>query len=191
MNDAGLAVAVLEVFQVKAGAKKLDRAGDPYAMCYRRILEECTNITEARQALETMHRTTTTNLVLADKEGVAVFEVSPQRVVQRHGDNGTLACTNHFCTEPLKPRVAINPSRSFERLRELETIGRTPSPLDLPALHMSLRAVCNRDETLQSMIFEPCALRLHLAIGSCPAAAGPMKTLELAPLFAEHLPTAP
>ena len=37
--------------------------------------------------------------------------------------------------------------------------------------------------TLQTMIFEPAELKLHLAIGACPTSALPMKTLELAPLL--------
>lgn len=184
MNDAGLSLAVLEVFQIKSGSKKLDRAGDPYALCYRRILEECTSIEQARQALEQMHRTTTTNLVLADRDGVAVFEVSPQRIVVRHGASGTTVCTNHYCTEPLRPRVPINPAHSFERFRTLEAVGRGSPVLDLPALQASLSAVSNRKETMQSMIFEPCRLRLHLAIGACPSADQEMKTLDLAPLLA-------
>jgi len=36
---------------------------------------------------------------------------------------------------------------------------------------------------VQSMIFEPEPLILHLAMGSCPSSALPMKTLELQPLF--------
>jgi hypothetical protein len=38
--------------------------------------------------------------------------------------------------------------------------------------------------TVQTMIFEPAALKLHLAIGSCPSSALPLKLLELGPLFA-------
>ena len=37
--------------------------------------------------------------------------------------------------------------------------------------------------TVQSMIFEPEPLILHLAMGSCPSSALPMKKLELQPLF--------
>jgi isopenicillin-N N-acyltransferase like protein len=37
--------------------------------------------------------------------------------------------------------------------------------------------------TVQTMVFEPAALKLHLAIGSCPSSALPMKLLELKPLF--------
>jgi hypothetical protein len=37
--------------------------------------------------------------------------------------------------------------------------------------------------TIQTMIFEPASLTLHLAIGSCPTTKLPLKTLELAALF--------
>ena len=37
--------------------------------------------------------------------------------------------------------------------------------------------------TLQTMIFEPAALKLHLAIGECPSSALPLKELDLKPLF--------
>ena len=36
---------------------------------------------------------------------------------------------------------------------------------------------------MQTMIFEPATLRLHLSIGICPSTAGEMKLLELAPLL--------
>ena len=189
MNDAGLAVAVLEVFQVKAGLKKLDRNGVPYALCYRRILEECTTIAEARALLEQMHRTTITNLVLADRQGVAVFEVCPERVVQRGPSGGECICTNHYCSGQLRPLLPINVSRSFERYEILQhrqsawLPSRLDYRLDVADLHRALHAACDPTETLQTMIFEPATLQLHLAIGTCPASAGEMRTLELAPLF--------
>jgi hypothetical protein len=37
--------------------------------------------------------------------------------------------------------------------------------------------------TVQTMIFEPAELKLHLAIGSCPSSALPMKIVELKPLL--------
>jgi hypothetical protein len=37
--------------------------------------------------------------------------------------------------------------------------------------------------TLQMVVFEPAALRLHVALGPTAQAKGPLKTLELRPLF--------
>jgi hypothetical protein len=183
MNDAGLAVAVLEVFQVQAGWKKLDRGGLPYALCYRRILEECTTIAKARALLESMHRATITNLVLADRQGVAVFEVCPERVVQRGPSGGECICTNHYCSAQLRPLLPLNICRSFERYDILQHARPAVDQFDVADLHRALHAACDPKETLQTMIFEPATLRLHLAVGTCPASAGEMRTLELAPLL--------
>ncbi len=38
-------------------------------------------------------------------------------------------------------------------------------------------------DTFQTMIFEPAALKLHLAIGSCPSSALPLEELDLKPLL--------
>ena len=43
--------------------------------------------------------------------------------------------------------------------------------------------------TVQTMIFEPGPLRLHLAIGACPASALPLKPLDLAELFRPARPS--
>jgi hypothetical protein len=47
-----------------------------------------------------------------------------------------------------------------------------------------LDAVHQGKDTLQSMIFEPAALRLHLALGDCPTTVQPYHVLELRELFA-------
>ena len=117
MNDAGLTVAILESFQAHFGVKRFDRYGTPYALCYRRLLEECATVDEAIALLATMHRASMTNLVLADKKTIAVAEVTPERIVVRGPDHGCCVCTNHYCTEKLKPIVPLNVSHSFQRLR--------------------------------------------------------------------------
>ena len=183
INDAGLSLAILEVFQVKWGKRWFDASGTPYALCYRRILEECSTIAEAKTLLEKMKRTTTTNLVLADRQGVAVFEVTPDFVIVRRPREGTVVCTNHFCSKELSPCAPINYFHTFERFHLLSRDCQRQGKLTPADLHRSLHAVCVTEETLQTMVFEPGALRLHLAIGTCPSSAGEMKVLNLGPLF--------
>ena len=43
MNDAGLALAVHEVFVARDGGSLFNPKGEPYTFCFRRILEECTH----------------------------------------------------------------------------------------------------------------------------------------------------
>jgi hypothetical protein len=183
INDAGLSVAILEVFQVQFPKKWFDSSGTPYALCYRRLLEQCSTIHQACALLKKMKRTSTTNLVVADRKGVAVFEVTPEYVVVRRAEKGVCVCTNHFCAESLRPLVTFNFFRTNDRYQILTRDCSCQKQIGVAGLHRSMHAVCETDETLQTMVFEPAVLRLHLAIGTCPSSAAEMKVLELVPLF--------
>ena len=184
INDAGLAVAVLEVPQTKVAEKQFDINGLTYGLCHRRLLEECSTIAEAHEALSKMKRTALSNLAVADRTGVAVFEISPQRVVIRKGVNGTTVCTNHFLSEELRSRVAMNFCRTFDRFAAMEKVSNMKKNLGVADLHLAMH-VAQEPDTMQTMIFEPSTLRLHLAIGSIPASQDTLRVLDLEPLFRE------
>jgi len=46
-------------------------------------------------------------------------------------------------------------------------------------VHQVMNAASAGDWTLQTMIFEPSALRLHVALGKGPTSALPLKELDL------------
>ncbi len=183
MNDAGLALSILEVFQVKVGRKRYDGDGTPYALCYRRLLEECSTIDEAVALLEGMERTSITNLAVADRTGIAVLEVTPRQVIVRRPCQGVCICTNHFCTDPLRPFVQLNVYKTFNRFEKLQRAARAQEQFGPADLQCALHDARMGKSTMQTMVFEPAALRLHLAIGACPSTAADMKLLELGPLF--------
>ena len=74
-------------------------------------------------------------------------------------------------------------NRSFERYATLAEVATTKEKVDVPALGKKLDAANLGTLTLQTMIFEPATLRLHLAIGTIPASKGPLRKLELAELL--------
>src|SRR5207237_1414417 len=122
MNEAGLALGVLEVFDIKVGERHFDARGIPYGLCLRRVLEKARTIDEAKKVLEGMRRTTTINVAIADRREVAVLEVSPGRVVKRQGPRGVCVTTNHFCCKEFKPEIPLNIDQSFERFSSLEKV---------------------------------------------------------------------
>ncbi|HMO35900.1 MAG TPA: C45 family autoproteolytic acyltransferase/hydrolase [Gemmatales bacterium] len=84
MNDAGLAIASLETTGTNpAGGPAYDETGVPFLLNYRRILEECSSVEEAYALLSRLKRTTTQHLAVCDKNGGAIFEYSPTKVVRR------------------------------------------------------------------------------------------------------------
>jgi hypothetical protein len=183
MNDAGLCVAVLEVYDAKEGEPHFNPKGIPYALCNRRLLEECSTIAEAKKLLESMPRTTLLNLAVADRTSTAVFEVTPKQVVLRPSVRGVCTCTNHFCSEEVKPEKAAALFHSDERLDILDKARGAKGKLGVEDVHKYLHAVNQGELTLQTMIFDPVNLRLHLAFGKMPSSGGELRTIDLAPLF--------
>ncbi len=184
INDAGLAVAVHEVYRSRDDSPMFDRGGVPYTLCFRRILEECSTVEEAAKLLRSVRRTTKLNLALCDRRGGAVLEMTPESVVLRRGVEGITACTNHFRSDTL----AVN--RSCRRYEKLIAAREMP-PLGVADVAAKLHEVNQGRLTLHTMIFEPSALRLHLAFGKCPSSALPTVALDLAPLLGVEPPAQP
>jgi isopenicillin-N N-acyltransferase like protein len=178
MNDAGLSLAVHEVFLSKDGSLVFspNLKGVPYTFLFRRILEECATVEEAEKLLRGAERTTLLNLLVCDRKHAVVFELTPRTVAVRRPENGVLACTNHFRT----PELAVF---KFDRRYPVLAQSADELPLGVEDIHRKLHAVNKGRLTVQTMIFEPDPLILHLAAGSCPSTALPLKKIELAPLF--------
>jgi hypothetical protein len=188
MNEAGLALAVLEVPQAPLFTRRLDRGGTPYAVCFRRLLEECATVEEARDLLATMRRTTFFHLALVDKQRTAILEVTTRHVRERRAVRGACLATNHFCSDELRPLCTINFYQTKQRLEALRRAEAACERFGVAELHEALHEANQGGATLQTMVFEPEALRLHLAIGDCPASAGPLRALELGELFGSPAP---
>ena len=171
------------MYDAKDGEPHFDPKGVPYALCNRRLLEECTTIAEAKKLLESMPRTSLLNLAVADRTGTAVFEVTPRHVAMRSAENGVCTCTNHFCTEAVRPTEPIDLFNSGTRLETLDKVRAGKAKLGVEDLHKQLHAVNQGDETLQTMVFDTKNLRLYLAFGKRPSSAGELRELDLAPLF--------
>jgi hypothetical protein len=135
-------------------------------------------VAEAETLLRAAQRTTLLNLSVCDPQNDAVFEITPNSVAVRHSSGGILACTNHFRT----PELAVPLLKFCSRYQKLVQ-ARKADELDLSDVAKKLDEVSMRGLTVQTMIFEPATLKLHLAIGSCPSSALPLKTLDLKPLF--------
>jgi len=176
MNDAGLALATHEAFFSRDEAPMFNPKGVPYTFLLRRILEECATVEEAVALLKSAERTTLFSLALADRTHCGVAEVTPKSVVLRPSQEGLCACVNQFRSRTLAT------FRFSPRYNKLMQAGQLPE-IGLDDVAKKLHEVHQGWMTLQTMIFEPGPLRLHLAIGSCPSSALPLKRLDLAPLL--------
>lgn len=186
MNEAGLAIASLETTGApKEAGPAYDPQGVPFLLNYRRILEECNTVDEAFQMLSQLKRTTSQHLAVCDKNGGAIFEYTPTKVIRRNPDHGTCRCTNHFISNDLKLAVPKNMFTTLDRLASLNHCCEGNHPIGIGEVKTYLNKVHQNDMTLQSMIFEPAALRMHLAIGTGkePSSGQEYRVLEMRDLI--------
>jgi isopenicillin-N N-acyltransferase like protein len=176
MNDAGLSLAVHEAFFARDGAAMFNPKGMPYTFCFRRILEECSTVEEAEKLLRSTERTTLFSLAVCDRKHCVVLESTPKTVADRHASGGILACTNFFRTDELSVFLSCNRYKKLLLAKKLDQ-------LDVSDVAKKMDEVNMGGLTAQTMIFEPATQTLHLAIGSTPSSALPLKKLDLKPLF--------
>jgi len=182
MNEAGLALASHEVFGVP-GPRRYNPCGVPFTLVYRRVLEECTRAAEVAEFLRGLERTTSTLLALCDRDGGRALEVTPDHVLDHPQDGDAITCTNHYRSPELARKKPPRNFRTGERLLTLTGLAAargTFTPADLTA---TLHAVHQGDLTVQTIIFEPAALAVHVGFGSPPTTARPPVRLELKPLW--------
>jgi len=181
MNDAGLAVTINEISIKKSkDHPKFNWKGTPLLLAFRRVLEECTTVSEAEKLLREIPRTTTCCLTICDKSGGRVFEITPTNLEVRVADNGVCCCTNHFRTDKL---CVDDKCWRYDKLSPLQ--AKDGAKLSVNDVFAKLDEVSQGKHTLQSMIFEPAQRVLNLAYGEGPATKLKLHKLELGKLFDE------
>jgi hypothetical protein len=176
MNDTGLCVATLDVYDSADESPHYEPKGVPMMLTFRRILEECATVAEAEKLLHQTQATTQANLAVCDRERGAVFEITPKQVAHRDAEAGLLPCTNHFRTENL------GWSHRCRRYTILSQAQEKPR-LDVADLQRYLHRANQGETTLQTMVFQPREMVLHLSLGNPPSSGNPLHRLELRELL--------
>jgi len=181
MNEKGLAVAMLDAREQKDGAANFNPAGIPTLLLIRRVLEECGSVEDAARLIRSAERAAPLNLAVCDRKRGAVIEITPRTVALRDSIDGIAICTNHFRSAELAT------SKECWRYESLEK-SITGDKLSIAGIAKRLDDVNQGELTLQTMIFEPATLKLHLAFGDPPATKKAMSEVELSHLFNEAVP---
>ncbi len=169
MNAKGLCAANMEVPRGLRAA-----SGMPCMFLYRTVMEQCSTVDEAIDLLKQSSRHTANNLMLLDAGGRrAVAELTPDKVVVRQvSDDKPLVATNH-------QRGAD--SSTTGRCRRYDALNRLSAArwgaIDVSEVERMLNAA-SASLTIQSMVFEPTTLKVHLSTG-VKAAGGPFHELDL------------
>jgi isopenicillin-N N-acyltransferase like protein len=176
MNDAGLAVALLDASSTKDESPAFNPFGTPTHLAIRRVLEECATVDEAVKLLRSQERAASTNVAMCDTQRSVVLEVTPKSVVVRPPEDDVCICTNHFRTAELSE---FTQCRRYDTLKDSATLEQ----YRISDIAQRMHAVNLGENTMQTMVFEPASLKLHVALGKGPATRLPLQTLDLSELF--------
>lgn len=176
MNDAGLTVAVMNVFQEKRHAQAM-----PYVLFFRQLLEECSTTAEVVERAQAGCCNVSNNLMVCDAEGdAALLEISPARVEVRRPKDGLVLSTNHFRSQALGKPVKL--CYRYPILKAL--LEGREGEIDLGRAIGALRAVAIWPINLQSFVLLPARREVHVAMGRVPACFGRYVPIDLAREFA-------
>jgi hypothetical protein len=173
LNEKGLAVGAT------AGTTGLgyNPNGLSSMILFRRVLEEASTTAEAEKILKDAKVTVATTLMVLDaKGGNLLAECSPQKIIFRRPEKGTLHATNHFVSPELFQKV------DCPRFKWLDENFKGHGGIDEEFMKKSLAAAAP-SINLQSMIFYPARRSLLLATGTLPAAKGTFIPLDSGVLF--------
>lgn len=191
MNESGLSAAVMVVHS-DTGVK----AGTPFGLLFREILEKKTKVEEVGQRLKQSDITVTNNLMVCDARGKArVYELFPGEkgsadprkacaVPRLPTKNGLLYSTNHFNAEARKEkRLSVVYLSSQQRMNTLKKVVTEGKEVTLETVKESLEKTAPKTANVQSMVFLPAKKEIYVAFGAKPAAKRPFVRVPSSVLF--------
>lgn len=173
MNDSGLALGSQSVGIPRDGSPRFSPVGVASAVAGRRLMENCGDVAAARKWLAENRLVRSVSIAACDPKQQTVFEITTQRLFTRNEDDGFSCATNHFRTSELAQENECWRYSRLDAARKLKTVS-VKEVADL------MKAVNQGDMTVHTMIFEPAALRIHLAMGAGPATDRPLAEINLA-----------
>jgi isopenicillin-N N-acyltransferase like protein len=177
MNQDGLTLGANTASKSADGAPAFNPDGMPYSVAAREVMETCGSVDDFDRWIRGHSRTGRGLLLACDQKRQRVYEITTKNIGAREPDQGLVYCTNHY---RLAPMALPNPKcRRYETLETSHNIAQ----IGVGDVARLLHAVNQGTHTIQTMVFEPAILVLHLSIGPGPTSAKPLKRLDLKPLL--------
>ena len=117
--------------------------------------------------------------MLCGRDGGRVLEVTPDHVIEQPTDRDAITCTNHYRSPELARPKPPRKFRTGERLDTLTGLAAGEHTFAFADLTAALHAVHQDDLTIQTMIFEPAAMAVHVGFGPPPTTARPPVRIDL------------
>ena len=177
MNEDGLTLGANTARKSADGAPSFNPAGLPYSVAAREVMETCGSVDNFDRWIRghSRHRPRASPGLRPEATRRLRTDDHTPRSAQAGGRPGLLHESLPAC-----PMAFPNPK--CPRYETLAT-SRNIKQLGVADVARLLHAVNQGSHTIQTMVFEPAKLVLHLNIGSGPTSAKPLHQLVLKPLL--------
>lgn len=183
INEDGLVFGQNDVGQASDNSRSVELGNTPTAVIARRVLEECGTVAEAEKLLRSIKPAGRSIFFACDREGGAIFEVTPNTVVVRREPGGVCPATNQFESKELAVATHCKRAAILAHARDIKTF-------DIAEVAKIMHQVHQGKRTAHTVVFEPRTLTMHLAFGDGDqsATAFPLHEIRLAELLKSSKP---
>lgn len=181
MNEHGLSIARHEVVAPRK-MQGFEIEGTSFAIVIRKALEECRTVAEAVAVFKATRHATLSIVGIADARDTAVLELSPAGTFVRDAVEGFNCFTNHYKHEAIRNPEQPNKDATLDREASLRERMDVPKA-DVKHVWDAIHSANAGELTLQSMVFEPAAKRIHAAFGKGPTTAIEPSILDVGELL--------
>jgi hypothetical protein len=178
INEKGVAFGNMLVYNA-AGPERQD-GGLPIALLQRLAAQKAATARAMAADLQTQRHVIPMNVMVGDAHEALVVELGLSGSAVRGSPDGLLAASNHFRTPLLYAQEVSCP-----RYKSLMEDGRAAQgAMSVEQMKAALYRARVEKLNLQAVVFEPAAMRMHVAVNRVPASAGPYVEVDLQRLFA-------
>jgi len=179
MNAEGVAFGNMLVFN--STDPSYTPGGMPVQLAMRMAAHRSKDAESMARNLTAMKHAIPMNVMVADSSQALVLELGAYECCVRRGEPGVLAASNDFLAH--SSRVDEDRCARYNAL--MSAVAEHRGQMGVSEMKQALYAARIPTMNIQAVVFEPAAMRMHVSINKCPAAAGPYRAFELRELLGE------
>ena len=177
VNEDGVAFGNMLVFN--AANSHLDPEGLPVQLAMRMAAHSSATAAEFSSFMQERKHIIPMNAVVADSTEAFVLELCHGSTHMIRGDRDYVAVSNHFRSKAIRSHRETCP-----RLTALESFAeKHRGSFDVQLMKEAMYEARIPQLNLQTAIFEPANMRMHVSMNRVPASRGPYVTFDLHELF--------
>ncbi len=153
--------------------------GLPVHLLMQSAAETKNSAREMIEYLTAQNHVVPVSVMCADSNEAILAELGKKNFAVREGSNGVLAASNYFYSSGMFEKPETDSRFSALMLKARDNHG----AFNIGHLKDAMHAARKQNETLQTVLFEPAKMLMHVSMNKVPASKGPFTTFDILELL--------